>query len=97
MTVAEFRESLAHDEPPKELSAPLAALWWDAKDAWAQAHSMVDELDSKDGMAVHAYLHRKEGAEWNANYWYERAGRNYHRAQLSDEWQALVEGLLAAA
>jgi hypothetical protein len=97
MTVAEFRESLAHDEPPQGLSAPLAALWWDAKDAWAQAHSMVDELESKDGMAVHAYLHRKEGAEWNANYWYERAGRTYHRAQLNDEWQALVEALLAAA
>jgi hypothetical protein len=45
-------------------------------------------------MAVHAYLHRKEGAESNANYWYARAGRTYHRAQLSDEWRALAEALL---
>ena len=95
MTVAEFRESLARDAPPEGLSAPLAALWWDAKGNWQQAHGTVDELESKEGMAVHAYLHRKEGAEWNANYWYERAGRTYHRTQLSDEWQALVEGLLA--
>jgi hypothetical protein len=97
MTAEEFRELLARDAPPQGLSAPLAALWWDAKGEWGRAHGMVDELESKDAMAVHAYLHRKEGAEWNANYWYDRAGRTYHRTQLSDEWQALVEALLAQA
>lgn len=45
-------------------------------------------------MAVHAYLHRREGAEWNANYWYDRAGRTYHRPTLEAEQEALVEGLL---
>ena len=39
------------------------------------AHGLVDELESKEGMAVHAYLHRKEGSASNAEYWYERAGR----------------------
>ena len=73
---------------------PLAALWWDAKGDWARAHSLVDELETRDGMAVHAYLHRKEGQEWNANYWYERAGRIYYRPGLEEEWRALVEGLL---
>lgn len=97
MTVTQFRESVARDAPPEGLTAPLAALWWDAKGEWARAHDMVDELESKDGMAVHAYLHRKEGAESNSNYWYERAGRTYHRAALGDEWQALVEGLLSRA
>jgi len=47
-------------------------------------------------MAVHAYLHRKEGAASNADYWYHRAGRGYFRPQLEDEWLALVEGLLVA-
>jgi hypothetical protein len=54
----------------------------------------VDELESEDGMAVHAYLHRKEGALSNAEYWYARAGRNFHRPELEDEWEALVMGLL---
>jgi hypothetical protein len=45
-------------------------------------------------MAVHAYLHRKEGVAWNAEYWYERAGRKFHRLTLEEEWDALVEGLL---
>ena len=27
----EFQASLVHEEPPDVLSAPLQALWWDAK------------------------------------------------------------------
>jgi hypothetical protein len=44
-------------------------------------------------MAVHAYLHRKEGEAWNADYWYKRAGRQFRRETLEAEWEALVEGL----
>jgi hypothetical protein len=94
MTSQEFRESVKQNHPSANLPAPLAALWWDAKGDWTHAHSLVDELETKDGMAVHAYLHRKEGSESNANYWYERAGRTHYRDALSDEWQALVEALL---
>jgi hypothetical protein len=88
-----FRASLTAAAPAEELSAPLAALWWDAKGDWTRAHALVDELETRDGMAVHAYLHRKEGSEGNAEYWYQRAGRGFHRARLEEEWAALVEGL----
>ncbi|MFZ0306411.1 MAG: hypothetical protein WAL75_27240 [Terracidiphilus sp.] len=94
MTLAEFESALLLDAPPDGLPAPLAALWWDAHGDWARAHSLVDELETAEGMAVHAYLHRKEGVEWNANYWYARAGRRFYRPRLEAEWQALVEGLL---
>jgi hypothetical protein len=94
MTRVEFETTISASIPPDGLSAPLVALWWDAKGDWARAHSLVDELETPDGMAVHAYLHRKEGVEWNANYWHTRAGRKYHRPTLDAEWQALVEGLL---
>lgn len=92
----EFRASLALDEPPQGLSVPLTALWWDAKSDWARAHDLVDELESTEGMAVHAYLHRREGSFSNADYWYSRAGRLYYRNSLEREWLALVEGLLQA-
>jgi hypothetical protein len=95
MTVIEFRATLSSEFPPQGLPAPLAALWWDAKGEWPQAHSLVDELETEEGMAVHAYLHRKEGAAGNAEYWYGRAGHSFHRPKLEDEWEALVEGLLA--
>jgi len=46
------------------------------------------------GRGGHAYLHRKEGAAGNADYWYARAGREFRRETLEAEWEALVEGLL---
>lgn len=94
MTPDDFRSSLSAEAPPAGLEAPLQALWWDAKGEWARAHSLVDELETPDGMAVHAYLHRKEGADWNAEYWYNRAGRQFHHPELKDEWSALVDGLV---
>jgi len=97
MNPQEFTSSLAQSEPPAGLSAPLAALWWDAKGDWIRSHALVDELETAAGMAVHAYLHRKEGQASNADYWYQRAGRKFHRPTLEAEWQALVEALLSDA
>ena len=93
MSAVEFRRIVAEGEMPERLTVPVQALWWDAKGDWARAHGLVDELESPEGMAVHAYLHRKEGVESNAEYWYARAGKRFHRETLEDEWAALVDGL----
>src|SRR5580658_8217900 len=93
MTVDEFRLSLSGEVPPDGLTVPLAALWWDAKGDWTLAHGLVDELETLDGMAVHAYLHRKGGEASNADYWHQRAGRDFYRPPLEAEWEALVVGL----
>jgi hypothetical protein len=94
MNTGQFAKSLADNVPENGLSAPLKALWWDAKGDWAKAHALVDELETREGMAVHAYLHRKEGSEWNADYWYRRSG-DYRQTTLEAEWAALVEALLS--
>jgi hypothetical protein len=97
MTLEEFDDLIVHEEaPPPGLSIPLAALWWDAKGDWARAHSLVDELESVEGMAVHAYLHRMEGSVSNAEYWYERSHREFYRPTLDAERRALIQGLLVA-
>ena len=95
MHLEAFRASCADDRPPAGLTAPVEALWWDAKGDWARAHALVDDLETPEGMAVHAYLHRKEGEDWNAEYWYKLAGRRFRRERLEDEWAALVDGLSA--
>jgi hypothetical protein len=94
MTAEQFTDSLNEASPPSSLSHPLQALWWDAKGDWSRAHGLVDELETQDGMAVHAYLHRREGAASNAEYWYRLAGAQFRRTTLEAEWTALVEGLL---
>jgi hypothetical protein len=94
MTSAEFRQSLTAATPPASLTPPLAALWWDAKGDWAKAHSLVDDLETPDAMAVHAYLHRKEGAAGNADYWYARSTTAHRRPTLAAEFTALLAALL---
>ena len=93
MTLEDFYQSLSANEPPAEITPALAGLWWDAKGDWTRAHALVDELETKDGMAVHAYIHRKEGNATNADYWYARAGREFYRPALDAEWEALVEDI----
>jgi hypothetical protein len=93
MNVQEFRGSLAQDGPSEGISLPLQALWWDAKGDWTRAHDLVDDLETIEAMAVHAYLHRKQGVQWNADYWYSRAGTKFQRPAPEDEWTALVEGI----
>ena len=94
MKTQEFLDSINNVDPPLGLTQPIEALWWDAKGEWARAHELVNDLETPDAMAVHAYLHRKEGEEGNAEYWYRRAGEQFRRTSFEDEWTALVAGLL---
>ncbi len=94
MTLEQFRESLQQDEPPAGLDFALTGLWWDAKGNWNKAHESAQQDEGPRVSWVHAYLHRKEGAASNADYWYARAGRGYHRPSLEAEWEALVAGIL---
>jgi hypothetical protein len=95
MTRAEFDASTTLDKPPEGISVPLAALWWDAKGDWTRAHELVDELETPEGMAVHAYLHRKGGDASNAEYWYKRAGRVPSKVSLEAEWEDLVGEMIS--
>ena len=89
-----FERSLTEDSPPAGLSPLLEALWYDAEDDWDRAHRIVQAISSADAAWVHAYLHRKEGDIWNADYWYARAGRQRPNLSLEDEWRSMVAELL---
>jgi len=72
----------------------LHALWHDAHGNWASAHALAQDVETADGARVHAYLHRKEGDAFNANYWYRRAGRPAFTGSLDEEWTAIATELL---
>jgi hypothetical protein len=94
MTVEEFRQSLAATEPPAGLTLALVGLWWDAKGDWTRAHESAQQDEGVEGSWVHAYLHRKEGDQNNAAYWYRRAAKPINSAPLEAEWLAIVRELL---
>ena len=94
MVFEEFRSSLKNDLPPQGTAPLLAALWWDAKGDWAKAHVIAQDIESPDGAWVHAYLHRKEGDQGNAGYWYRRAGKRHSTASLDAEWEEIARHLL---
>ena len=94
MNLTGFRATLEQQTPPAELPPLLRALWHAAKDQWGEAHRIAQNDNGKDGAWVHAYLHRVEGDEANAGYWYGRAGRPHCKSSLDDEWAEIARALL---
>ena len=94
MTLDDFKATLERPAPP-DVSPLLRALWHDATGQWDAAHTLAQDIDDENGAWVHAYLHRKEGDDGNAGYWYRRAGRPHSRASHEVEWDEIAAELLA--
>lgn len=95
MTFIEFENTLKQEQPPAELSRPLRALWFAGKDDWENSHNIAQDIHTNEGSWIHAYLHRWEGDDWNAKYWYRQAGRTMPTVSLKEEWRDITENLLA--
>ncbi len=94
MKIESFKETLAIDKPDPQLSPMLKSLWYDAKGDWEKAHDLVDQLPGTDAARVHAYLHRKEGDTWNADYCYAKAKKTRTTISLEAEWESLASYFL---
>lgn len=94
MDAQEFKLTLNEKAPPDSLPSALKALWYDAKNDWNTAHDIAQDIHDSEGSWIHAYLHRKEGDEGNASYWYRRAGKPFCKLSLKDEWESIVIALL---
>lgn len=94
MSLTNYTTSLANDTPPAELSSALQAMWYERKGDWERAHDLLQHDQSAAGAWVHAYLHRREGDDSNAGYWYRRAGKPFPNQTLDTEWEAIVTELL---
>ena len=95
MTFLEFNQTLTKNKPPQNISEILEALWYDSKGDWEAAHTIAQAKEgTQSNDRLHAYLHRKEGDDWNANYWYKRAKTTMPNMSFSEEWAFLVEGEL---
>ena len=96
MDLQQFEASLVAEAPPEGATPILQALWYEGRGDWDRAHQIVQEIPGASAARVHAYLHRKEGDAWNADYWYSHAGRKRPSVSLKKEWQEIVAELLGA-
>jgi len=94
MTIDEFRASLNEATAPESLSPYLLALWHERRGDWNRAHEIVQDIGDRRAASVHAYLHRREGNEDNAAYWYRQAGSEKPTGSSDQEWDELVTSLL---
>ena len=94
MNINEFTSSLSQDKVPTGINSYLQSLWLDGKGNWEAAHTVVQDLEDKTASWIHAYLHRKEGDNSNARYWYNRAGKEMPQVSLDEEWKGIVTALL---
>lgn len=89
-----FLETLQNDSPQLDWPEALKSLWYDAKGDWEASHNIAQDLHTEMGSWIHAYLHRKEGDEFNAGYWYRQAGKSFPKIQLDEEHKEMVEFVL---
>ncbi len=98
MTAEELSRSAAADlSPPSGLSIAAQALWHARAGNWDTAHGLCQEVPGKAGAWIHAWLHRQEGDNGNAGYWYSRAGREMPAkgVTLEKEWEGIASELLS--
>lgn len=69
----------------KEALEKLQAGDWDA------AHKIVQRYGDELSMLIHAHLHRIEGDNSNAAWWYRRAGHSPSTQAVEQEWQVLYD------
>jgi hypothetical protein len=90
MDIDQFRSTLHDSKLPELPNAWLRALWLDAKGDWVAAHDEIQDLPDRNSAWIHAYLHRKEGDIFNADYWYRRAGKTRPKSGLTEEWEDIL-------
>ncbi len=95
MSFEDFVKTIEDRSKPAGLTPYLEAMYEDAVGHWEASHNIAQNISDRYGSLIHAYLHRKEGDQWNANYWYERAGRKMPSTSLDNEWEAITRELLS--
>jgi hypothetical protein len=59
---------------------------------WDAAHDIAQSAEGDpDYDRLHAYLHRVEGDEWNARYWYNRINLPFPSLSIDEELEFLIK------
>ena len=91
MEYNDFIKLTEKQKPSEKLSGIHLAIWYILKDNWDMAHETVQKLNTAIACQFHAYLHRGEGDQDNADYWYSRAHMEPTTASLETELGDIIK------
>jgi hypothetical protein len=69
----------------------IQALQLASQGCWDDAHAIVQSASDSLSCLIHGYLHRLEGDQGNAGYWYLRGGEELTANALRSEWERLFD------
>lgn len=69
----------------RELPPACRAGLWLAFDFLDESHAISQEIETPEGSAWHAVMHRREPDAWNSKYWWRRVGNHPVFASLKGE------------
>ncbi len=64
------------------------------KGEWNKAHQIVQRINTPEAAWLHAIIHREEGDDGNASYWYYRAGRAFPNVSIDKELELYSEKVI---
>jgi hypothetical protein len=80
---------------PSGLTPEAEALWHARHGSWESAHNIAQDIPTKLGSWIHALLHVIEGDQWNADYWFAKAGRpSRGPKEIDDLWLEIAATIL---
>jgi len=94
MTSAELKTA---SQSEAEAVSPEALALWHAKHGhWDAAHNIAQDIHTQMGSWIHALLHVIEGDQWNADYWFAKAGKPSHGPKEIDKlWDEIAAVVLS--
>lgn len=74
----------------------LMALLKIAEEDWEAAHNIAQNREGEwQYDRIHALLHRIEGDDFNARYWYRRVNEAFPTKSIDEEWDELATQYLS--
>ncbi len=74
----------------------LAAVGFEVGPEWQAVHAICQNHEGESMYDWgHAFCHRIEGDDWNAGYWYRRAGKPMASGSFVHEWAVMRRNISA--
>ena len=68
----------------------LHCLYLIKRNKWNMAHNIAQDIPTNFGSYLHGLLHRIEGDNWNAGYWYRQAEVEGFQGSIENEWRIIA-------